>query len=118
MSIRVFLNKNLLLHLKNTLFDALYKNIIEIIESENIILEPSMQKLLNDLDQETYGYGCVYADVAEHLKTRDEFSLLANLIKKALDKEQSSDYKFSKEVEDHILKAHEQLLIYGKYLPL
>lgn len=86
----------LFLCLKKEIIDKAYKynkNICDFIEA---------------LDQEIYGYGCIFVDVKDYFKSKQELLELVFLLKKCIIKS-SEKYAWSDEFKKHVYELCENL---------
>lgn len=80
MSVIIDIKKKIALKLSNSLFGRLHRAFNALIEDGD---SSNIKKLLEDTDQDAYGPGAVYADIAVYLKQKKEVLRFAELIRKA-----------------------------------
>lgn len=83
MSVIVVCDDKIVLKLSNSYFSLFHETIMHIIEKEHLKIDSDLESLLEKLDQNVYGPGGVFADVAEFLKTKKQVIFFAELIEKA-----------------------------------
>lgn len=103
MSVHLSLEGKLILYVTNSLFYSLHERMIDIVEEENIQLTFDLEKILERLDQETYGGGCVSTDLSKHSK--EDFQKFADLIARAI-KEEHADVPFNDWALEQFLNFH------------
>jgi len=92
MSVRIFIKDNVILHVKNSIFDALHNSIISITEENEIKLPTSISSMLHNMNQDVFGRGLVSTDITEFIKIKNDLMLFTELIKLAIEQEQKSKY--------------------------
>jgi hypothetical protein len=68
----------------NGLLEVMYTTLVTLANNEPSTLSNSIKDLIDHLDQETYGYGCIYLDLDDYLSTAKEWKDFALLVKKAI----------------------------------
>ncbi len=115
MSVMIDCDRKMILKLSNLLFGVLHEAILSIIEKENIRLTSQLEPLLKETDQNTYGPGGVYADIAEYLKSRREAFLFADLVKKAIELKHDYFNRYEGCIA-HLNDFHTEIVKYGQEL--
>ena len=114
MSVRINCNNKEILHWQNSIVDGIYTNIIDEIATSNIELSENLKKVLEHLYLATLGWDF---DIADYLKTKEEFLAFANLVKNALDKEQASKYPYIPLAEKLLIDFCNEVILYANKLP-
>lgn len=115
MSVLIDCNGKKVLKFSNSLFGLLHETIISIIEQENLDLDPSFELMLKKTDQNIYGPGAVYADIAEYLKTKKEVLLFAYCVKRAIEVKYENFNQFKTCIE-HLWNFYDELIKYSEVL--
>ena len=105
-----------ILHINNSYFDSLHNQIKMVTEDSNIILSHSLKIMIEKMDQEVYGVGCIYLNIVDFLKTQNDALAFAHLVKQALDQKQKSECPYHHDVYELILNFHQELLKYADTL--
>jgi len=77
--------KALLCRASNRVFEIMYE-LLEKIYKEKQMNITSIKSLIEALDQETYGYGCVSKDLEEYFKTKSDYLTFAEMINDVIQK--------------------------------
>ena len=115
MSIRIDCNGKEILHISNSYFDALYSEIVEIVENKNIELSPAVEIIIKRLDQGTYGAGMVSIDIEKYLNQKEDVFSFAQLVSVAMTSLKSKSY-FSLTACEILSSFHDELVKYGQEL--
>ena len=110
MSVPIKCRGKLILYIKNSFFDLLHTTITEIIEKENLEITSNIEALLKKTDQSDYGPGGIIADVADYLKSTEDVLFFANLVRRAIEDQESIGHL------DSIQNFYQELLKYAEEL--
>ena len=121
MSIRIDCNRVEILHCKNLIFDTLYKNILFHIDKKKTKLSDNLEKMLEKMDQETYGFGAISVDIADFIKNKNDLEVFTDLVKESINKYSSEELKnapqgFQEAVKKLLWNFHKELKEYGEQL--
>lgn len=116
MSISIDCNNKQILRIKNTSFGSLHEAINRYISEQDISVSESIQKLLYETDQDVFGGGAIYADIADYLKTKKDVTDFAYLIKNALHIVQATAYPFQQSTEKLFWDFHQAIVDYSNEL--
>ncbi len=111
MSVIIDIKKKAALRLSNSLFGRLHRACSDLFEDS----DSSIKKLLVDTDQDVFGPGAVYADIAVYLKRKKEVLTFAELIKKATEMEKNVFCEFENGMQA-LDNFHQELLKYAEEL--
>lgn len=110
MSVIIDIKNKIVLKLSNSLFGRLHRACNDLIEDSD---NDNIKKLLEDTDQDVYGPGGVYADIAVYLKRKKEVLKFAELVKKATEMEKSAFSAFENGIKS-LDNFHQELLKYAE----
>lgn len=82
----IMLNKAIILRCSNCAMNCFYENLLEIAEKEDLKDNEELMKLIAELDQNTYGLGCVGLDITQELHSLVNIKLFARLVEKTIEK--------------------------------
>ena len=114
MSVAIDLNEKTVLRVQNQIFALLHETISQLIEEKKIYF-PALVEFLSRTDQNIYGPGAVFADIADHIKSKKDVLLFAELVKETIDLKYDSFNKFIGCI-DHLHNFHQELLNYAEGL--
>lgn len=108
MSVRINCKSKEILHIKNSILRCIYFNIRSYLEQSKMMLSPSIKRFIEeDLYLATEGQDF---DIIDFVKTKDDMLHFADLIRIAIEKEQSSETPFTDEVEKILIKFYEEII--------
>lgn len=105
------------LRIKNLLFGLLYTSIMDVIEEKNIELTSSLQNMLYKMDQDIFGGGAIYVDIAHYLKTKRDVIIFANLLMDAIERKNHTAYPFQENIKKIFFDFNKAILDYAQELP-
>lgn len=115
MGIHIYCDKKDILDIKNVIFDIIHKSILSIIDKENLQITRNIQDMLENMDQDIYGLGAIWVDIADFIKTKEELLLFADLVKQAIEREHQ-ERTFIPEALERLWHFHQEILKYGEKL--
>lgn len=114
MSVALVCKKKIILRVQNSIFSELHEALLLLSQTE-VLRTGYITKLLEDTDQEIYGSGAVFADIAEYFKTKNEALVFADLVKQAI----KMKYDYFNRYEGCIARLntfHDEIIKYGNEL--
>jgi len=84
MSNALYYNNQCFWHASNWVFQVVYESLYEIY-LQNEIQNKNIKEFIESIDQETYGYGCVPRDLDKYLKTKEDYLILTDMVKKVIE---------------------------------
>lgn len=85
MAIHLEYENKIIFNGKNSIWDAIHTNIIDIIEKKNLIVPLPIKNFLEESDQGVYGVGAICPDV-DQINTLKDMPFFADLVKQAIEK--------------------------------
>lgn len=110
MSTRIHWQDKTLLRCSNRIFSTLYYEILDLIDTNKILLNQELEELINRLDLCRYGW---HSDLSEYIKTDQDLLFFTKLTRKALDKYNKECQEWLQSLE----KLDKELIEIGKYFP-
>ncbi len=94
-------NGEIILRCSKATLEFLHDYILKVIKKEETPQE--IQNFIEQIDQEVYGRGVIYLEIADIIKSKKNISMLHNLVSKVIFEIQKSEV-FSLENEKRIMK--------------
>jgi hypothetical protein len=113
MGVKILCDHKEILDVKRSTFEIFYNDLIELIENDNIVLNESLQELMQKLSLGCYGFGI---DIADFIKNKNDGLFFADLVKKTII---IFEAKFIDlyESKSRLLNFHKEILNYAEELP-
>ena len=115
MGVRIRCDKKEILDVRNAIFAFLHERILEIVEEQELELSDNLQDMLEKMDQNIYGRGCVYVDVADYIKTKRDLEVFTYLVKQGIETD-TWVMPAAKGPLERLWTFHAELLKYGEKL--
>jgi hypothetical protein len=116
MSIHIYCKGLEILHVKNSILEALHDRITQHIEDRDIKITNALQLVLNKTNQDIYGIGMGCVDLASYLKNKSDAMFFADLVKIAIESLENEKIIIP-EAFVNLRKFHAELLSYAQELP-
>lgn len=116
MSINIMCKDEIILRCRNSLFGVLHEEIESIIERDNLELPLNILRMLEKMDQNIYGEGPIWVDIADYLKTQRDVGLFVSLVSDAIKKYKEDYPTVPQDYRDVLWGFHDELAQYGKSL--
>jgi len=115
MSVRVDCGNKEILHVKNIIIVSIHENIVEHIENTKLDIPENVKKLIEYLEIAALGWGF---NITDYLKNKYELLVFADLLKKAIEKEQAGPYPYREDVEELLNNFYNEIVDYANKVGL
>ncbi len=87
-------NDEVILRCANWAMDVLYENLLAIAHKENFLHNSVVMSFISLLDQDTYGRGCIYVNIADVFKdNKNDLSIFVKILTNVIETiEKESNY--------------------------
>lgn len=113
MAVRYFYGSDQILHIRSSTFELFYQHLLDIIDEMNIVLNQSLELLVENLYTGCSGFG---SDISKFINNKNDLIFFANLVKMAIIKFEKEDLEGREAVKEIFWNFHKALLKYAENL--